>query len=259
MSGELFTQISVLSRRSVIRTLRQPAMVIPSLIFPMMLLAVNAGGLTSATELPGFPADTYLDFAFAFPLMQSAMFGATLAGAEFARDIENGFLNRLALTPMSPAALLAGLLSGVVALSVIQAAVFLTVGLVIGVDIKSGVLGVPVLVSLSVLTSLGFGCLGTILALRTGSGEAVQSFFPLFFVGIFFSSISLPRELLGGGWFEAVATVNPVSYLVEGMRSLVITGWDAQALALGFGFAVALFAAGLFGASVSMRTRMERT
>ncbi len=243
----------------MIRTLRQPAMVIPSLIFPMMLLAVNAGGLTSATELPGFPADTYLDFAFAFPLMQSAMFGATLAGSEFARDIENGFLNRLALTPMSPAALLAGLLSGVVALSVIQAAVFLTVGLVIGVDIKSGVLGVPVLVSLSVLTSLGFGCLGTILALRTGSGEAVQSFFPLFFVGIFFSSISLPRELLGGGWFEAVATVNPVSYLVEGMRSLVITGWDAQALALGFGFAVALFAVGLFGASVSMRTRMERT
>ncbi len=241
------------------RTLRQPAMVIPSLIFPMMLLAVNAGGLTSATELPGFPADTYLDFAFAFPLMQSAMFGATLAGAEFARDIENGFFNRLALTPMSPAALLAGLLSGVAALSVIQAAVFLTVGLVIGVDIKSGVLGVPVLVALSVLTSLGFGCLGTILALRTGSGEAVQSFFPLFFVGIFFSSISLPRELLGGGWFEAVATVNPVSYLVEGMRSLVITGWDAQALALGFGFAVALFAVGLFGASVSMRTRMERT
>ncbi len=259
MTRELLTQISVLSRRSIIRTLRQPAMVIPSLIFPMMLLAVNAGGLTSATELPGFPADTYLDFAFAFPLMQSAMFGATLAGAEFARDIENGFLNRLALTPMSPAALLAGLLSGVIALSLIQAAVFLTVGLVIGVDIQSGVLGVPVLVALSVLTSLGFGCLGTILALRTGSGEAVQSFFPLFFVGIFFSSISLPRELLGGGWFEAVATVNPVSYLVEGMRSLVITGWDAQALALGFGFAVALFAVGLLGASASMKTRMERT
>ncbi|MGI8540849.1 MAG: hypothetical protein ACR2N0_13940, partial [Rubrobacteraceae bacterium] len=93
MDSSLFTQISVLSRRSVVRTLRQPAMVIPSLIFPMMLLAVNAGGLTSATELPGFPADTYLDFAFAFPLMQSAMFGATLAGSEFARDIENGFLN----------------------------------------------------------------------------------------------------------------------------------------------------------------------
>lgn len=259
MSGSLATQISVLSRRAVVRTLRQPAMVVPSLIFPMMLLAVNAGGLTSATQLPGFPADTYLDFAFAFPLMQSAMFGATLAGSEFARDIENGFLNRLSLTPLRPAALLAGLLSGVVALSVIQAVVFLTVGLLIGVDIESGVLGIPVLIFLSVLTSLGFGSLGTILALRTGSGEAVQSFFPLFFVAIFFSSISLPRDLLGGGWFQAVATVNPVSYLVEGMRSLVITGWDVQALALGFGFAVALFAVGLFGASASMRTRMERT
>ncbi|MGH3090024.1 MAG: ABC transporter permease [Rubrobacteraceae bacterium] len=259
MRGEVFTQISVLARRSVVRTLRQPAMVVPSLVFPMMLLAVNAGGLSSATDLPGFPSETYLDFAFAFPLMQSAMFGATLAGAEFARDIENGFLNRLALTPLRPAALLAGLLSGVIALALLQAVVFLAVGVVIGVDIKSGVLGVPVLVLLSVLTSLGFGCLGTILALRTGSGEAVQSFFPLFFAGIFFSSISLPRDLLGGGWFETVATLNPVSYLVEGMRSLVITGWDERSLVLGFGFAVALFAVGLFGAVVSMRTRMERT
>ncbi|AHY47396.1 ABC-2 type transporter [Rubrobacter radiotolerans] len=257
MSRALLTQVSVLARRAVIRTLRQPGMVLPALIFPMVLLAVNAGGLTSATELPGFPTETYLDFAFAFPLVQSAIFGASLAGTEFARDIENGFLNRLTLTPLRPVALLAGLLSGVVALTVLQYTVFLAVGLAIGVDIKSGILGVPVLFLLGVLTSLGFACLGTILALRTGSGEAVQSFFPLFFVLIFFSSVTLPRPLLGGGWFQAVATVNPVSYLVEGLRSLVITGWDPHALALGFGFALAFLAVGLAVAARSMRRRME--
>lgn len=257
MSGGVSTQIAVLARRSIVRTLRQPAMVLPSLIFPMVLLAVNAGGLTSATQLPGFPADTYLDFAFAFPLVQSAIFGATLAGTEFARDIENGFMNRLMLTPLRPVGLLAGLLAGVIALTVLQYTVFLTVGLVIGVDIKSGILGIPVLFALGILTSLGFASLGTILALRTGSGEAVQSFFPLFFVLIFFSSVTLPRNLLGGGWFEVVATINPVSYLVEGLRSLVITGWDAQALALGFGFAVVFVEVGLTIASVSLRRRME--
>ncbi len=232
-------------------------MVLPSLVFPMVLLAVNAGGLTSATQLPGFPADTYLDFAFAFPLVQSAIFGASLAGTEFARDIENGFFNRLSLTPMRPVALLAGLLSGVVALTVLQYTVFLLIGLIIGVNLQSGLLGVPVLFLLGIITSLAFGTLGTILALRTGSGEAVQSFFPLFFVVIFFSSVTLPRNLLGGGWFEVIATVNPVSYIVEGLRSLVITGWDAGALALGFGFSGAFLAVGLAVASVSMRRRME--
>ncbi len=257
MSGGLSTQIAVLARRAIVRTLRQPAMVVPSLIFPMVLLAVNAGGLSSATELPGFPADTYLDFAFAFPLVQSAIFGASLAGTEFARDIENGFLNRLSLTPLRPVALLAGLLSGVIVLTILQYTVFLTIGLIVGVEIKSGILGVPTLFTLGILTSLGFGTLGTILALRTGSGEAVQSFFPLFFVLIFFSSVTLPRDLLGGGWFEAIATVNPVSYIVEGLRSLIITGWDLQALALGFGFAAAFLAIGLTVASFSMRRRME--
>lgn len=216
MSGGLSTQIAVLARRAIVRTLRQPGMVMPSLIFPMVLLAVNAGGLTSATELPGFPADTYLDFAFAFPLVQSAIFGASLAGTEFARDIENGFMNRLTLTPLRPVALLAGLLAGVIALTILQYAVFLTVGVVIGVDIASGILGVPVLFALGIITSLAFGTLGTILALRTGSGEAVQSFFPLFFVLIFFSSVTLPRDLLGDGWFQVVATINPVSYSWRG-------------------------------------------
>jgi ABC-2 type transport system permease protein len=109
---------------------------------------------------------------------------------------------------------------------------------------------------LTVLTALGFGGLGAILALRTGSGEAVESSFPLFFVAIFMSSINLPRDLIEADWFRVVATLNPVSYLVEGIRSLVITGWDLQALALGFGCAFALIALALAGAAASLKTRM---
>lgn len=255
----LFVQIISIARRSIVRTLRQPATVVPAILFPMLLLAINAGGLNAATKLPGFPADSYLDFALAFPFMQGALFGAISAGSDLARDIETGFLNRLALTPMRPVALLAGMLSGVVALGIIQGVVFLTVGLLAGVTIKAGFLGVLVLVALSMLIALGFGGLGTILALRTGSGEAVQSFFPLFFVAIFFSSINLPRDLIETDWFRTIADFNPISYIVEGLRSLIITGWDTQALALAFAFTAALVVVSLAGAGASLRGRMART
>jgi ABC-2 type transport system permease protein len=86
----------------------------------------------------------------------------------------------------------------------------------------------------------------------------VESAFPLFFVAIFLSSINLPRDLIEADWFRFIATVNPISYLVEGIRSLVITGWDAQALALGFGCAFGILTLALAAAGSSLRTRIAR-
>src|SRR3712207_2060851 len=138
----------------------------------------------------------------------------------------------------------------------LQGVVFLAVGTLMGVDVRSGLPGMVVIVALTVLVALGFGGLGAILALRTGSVEAVESAFPLFFVAIFLSSINLPRDLIEADWFRLVATINPISYLVEGIRSLVITGWDAQALLLGFGCAAAIIVLALGGAVASLRTRV---
>jgi ABC-2 type transport system permease protein len=157
---------------------------------------------------------------------------------------------------MRPAALLTGMLAGVVALGLIQGVVFLAFGLILGVNISSGFLGMLLLVLLTVLVALAFGGLGAILAIRTGSVEAVESAFPLFFVLIFMSSINLPRPLIEQDWFRFVATVNPISYLVEGIRSLVITGWDAQALLLCFGVGVSIMVLSIGGAAASMRTRV---
>lgn len=255
MSSSLLTQITALAQRSVLRTARQPAVIISALLFPMMFFAINAYGLDAATRIPGFPADSYLDFAFAFPLVQASLFGAITAGADLARDIESGFFDRLSLTPMRPVALLLGMLAGIVALGLLQGVVFLAIGNLMGVDVMSGLPGMLVIVALMVLVALGFGGLGAILALRTGSVEAVESAFPLFFVTIFMSSINLPRNLIEADWFRAIATVNPISYLVEGIRSLVITGWDAQALILGFGCAVGIVVVSLAGAAASLRTR----
>ena len=250
------TEVLAIARRSTVRTLRQPAVIVPSLLFPMLFFSINANGLDAASKIPGFPTDSYLDFAFAFPLIQASLFGAITAGADLVRDIESGFFDRLSLTPMRPVALLGGMLTGVVALGFLQGVVFLTVGTLMGVDISSGVGGMFVIVLLTVLVALGFGGIGAILAIKTGSVEAVESAFPLFFVAIFLSSINLPRDLIEQDWFRFIATVNPISYLVEGIRSLVITGWDTQALVLGFGVALAIVVVAIGGAAVSLKTRV---
>jgi ABC-2 type transport system permease protein len=259
VTGALRREVGILAGRSVRRTMRQPILIVPTIVFPLFLLAVNASGLEAATKIPGFPTSSYLDFAISVTFMQGALFAATTAGTELANDIETGFLNRLQLTPLRGAAVLAGQMAGALVLSLIGAISYLVVGLIAGVHIAAGVGGAVVLVALALVVALGFGSIGALFAARTGSSQAVQGLFPLLFVLFFLSSMSLPRPLIAIDWFRTVATWNPVSYLVEGLRSLVITGWDGTALWRGFGVALAVAAGGLLLAASALRTRMERT
>ena len=259
MSDAFAEQVGQLARRSVVRTARQPANVVFPLVFPLLLLSVNSTGLQSATQLPGFPTDSYFAFALAVPFMQGALFATMNAGTDLARDIQTGFLNRLALTPMRGIALLGGQFGGVMAMTAVQAAVWIATGLIFGVHFAAGVGGIAVLFVFSLLIGLGFGALGAFLALRTGSGEAVQGMFPVFFVFLFISSMAMPRNLIEIDWFQTAATLNPVSYLIEAIRSLIIIGWDPEALALGFGVAILIAVVALAPASLSLRTRLTRS
>jgi ABC-2 type transport system permease protein len=259
VSAASWTQVGAIARRSVVRTARQPAMVIPPLIFPIALMAVNAAGLQASTELPGFPTDSFLAFALAVPFIQGALFSTMNAGTDLARDIQTGFVNRLSLTALRDWALLSGQLTGVVVLGVVQALFYVAVGLVVGVDFASGVGGVLVLLLFAVVVSLSFGAVGAYLAFRTGSGETVQAMFPVLFVFLFISSMNAPRDLIAVDWFRIAATLNPVSYMIECVRSLIVEGWDLQALALGFGFVLAIGVVFLALSSRALRLRLTRT
>jgi ABC-2 type transport system permease protein len=237
---------------------RQPANVIAPLLFPMMLLAVNSGGLKAETHLPGFPTTSFVAFALAVPFMQGALFATMNAGTDLARDIQTGFLNRLSLTPMRRLAVLAGQLGGVVTMGFVQALAYVAVGFIAGVHYASGPAGVLVLIVFAVFVALGFGALGAFAALRTGSGEAVQGLFPAFFVFLFISSMNIPRNLMEITWFRDVATANPVSYLIECVRSLIITGWNKEALALGFGITAVICVVSLALSSWALKERMAR-
>jgi len=127
------------------------------------------------------------------------------------------------------------------------------------VRLASGFGGAVMLLLLELVIALAFASLGSWAALRTGSTEAVQSLFPVFFVFLFLSSMNMPRNLIEADWFRWVATINPVSYLIEAVRSLVIEGWNWEALALGFAVAGGLSLFGFTLATRALWRRLERT
>ena len=125
-------------------------------------MAINVGGLDAATNLPGFPADSYLDFAIAVPFVQGALFAALNAGTSLARDVETGFLKRLAMTPMQRTALLLGHLGGVIVVAFVSACVYLAAGFAAGMDFKAGIGGIPVIIALGMLIALAFAGIGRV-------------------------------------------------------------------------------------------------
>ena len=161
---------------------------------------------------------------------------------------------------MQRAALLLGNLSGVMVVALISSLIYLAVGLRRRACTSRPASPACWCCSCSaLLIALAFASLGSFIGLRTGSGEAVQGVFPLFFVFLFLSSSSLPRELIEQDWFRTIATYNPISYLFEGLRSLIIFGWQGKELAMGFGFALALAVIGVAGSASALRTRLART
>ena len=246
-------QFSVLARRSIVRSFRQPVVITPVLAFPLFFLAVNAAGLKSATDIPNFPTDNYLTFALATAFIQVGMSSVSISGGGLAEDIQSGFLKRLSLTKMRGTALVLGHLAGTGVMAVLSSILYIIVALIFGASIKAGVAGGVVCILLALLVALAFGSIGIMAALRTGSTQAVQVVFPLLFVLLFFSSQSIPRNLIDQDWFRHVATVNPMSYLVEAPRSLIIKGWDAQALIKGVLIAAAILALTMSFAGGAMR------
>jgi ABC-2 type transport system permease protein len=259
VSYAIALQVGSVARRSVLRTVRQPLNVVPALGFPLIFFAVNSAGLASITRLPGFPGSSFVDFFLSFAFLQGAIFSVLGSGQDLAQDIQTGFFNRLSLTPLRGIALIAGQLGGVFVLGLVQAIVFLCVGFAAGVRLESGAAGVLVLIVLFLLISVAFGAVGTALALYAGTTESIQSAFPIAVVFLWFSSMYLPRNLIEADWFRTLATINPVSYLIEAIRSLILVGWNTQALALGFAFAAAILVFGLAVSAYALPRRLTRT
>lgn len=223
-SSSFTRQVVAMSKRSILAIARQPALVAPSLIFPLFFAALSTSSFGRATALPGFPeVDSFLNFALAGSVVQGVLFGSVTGGAALAADIEGGFFDRLLASPVSRVGILIGRLAGAAIFGAFQALFFTLVLMPFGVRVEAGVLGVVLIGVSGGLTGMAIGGFTAAMALKTGSSEAVQGSFPLLFIALFFSSAFFPRQTMQGA-YRTVANINPISHLVEGIRGLVIDG-----------------------------------
>ncbi len=251
-------QAGALAGRSVRSTLRQPEMWLPSMIFPLMIAAVNNSAMARAVNLPGFPpVDSVLQFLLPATIVQGVMFGAISGGSDLALDIENGFFERLLASPVARPAILIGRLSGGAVLGACQTVIFVIVFRIFGAQVDGGVPGVLVLMAMAVLVTLMIGGITAAVGIRTGQQESVDAAFPLVFIMLFMSSAFFPTALMSG-WFQSVSEHNPLSWMIDGARYQVIVGfsWSEAVPAVVVPAVLSVFTIAL--AIHQMRKRLER-
>ena len=224
------TDVIVIAGRALRALPRDVESVIPPVFIALFFFLVNVGTLQQLTEnnIPGF------DFR-AFQLPTAILLGVTGVSRAPALviDVQDGYFDRLLLTPVRRIAILLGHLAADVTIAAALTVPIIIVGFILGVRFESGPLGILVFILIAALWSLAFSGFGYAIALKTGNPGAVNSAFLLFFPFLFLTTSYVPRSQLSG-WLDVVAGWNPVTYLLEGMRSLVLVGWDADALAKTF-------------------------
>lgn len=254
---DAIAQARALARRSIVGTARQPASWVPGIFFPLMIAAVNASAMGKSINLPGFDPkpDSFLQFLLPATLIQGVMFGGIIGGTDMAVDIENGFFERLVASPVARSSILVGRLAGAGVLGGVQAIVFMAVFSLFGARIAGGLPAMAVLILLGVILAITIGGLGGAIALRTGSQEAVQGSFPLIFVLLFMSSAFFPPSLMSG-FYQTVAQNNPLTWMIDGARDLVITGFSVSAAATCLGVAVVTAVLAVMLATRQFRKRL---
>ncbi|HYL40813.1 MAG TPA: ABC transporter permease [Candidatus Binatus sp.] len=252
-AGGFAHDLVTVARRALRGALRDPAAVFPALIIPVFFFAVNVGSLEAVAQAAGTP-----DYhAFQLPVaIIFAVTGVSRANA-LVQDIASGYFERLLLTPVDRLALLLGLMVADLALVIALCLPVLALGAVTGVSFAAGPIGVVVFVLLAGAWGVAFTGFPYAIALRTGSPGAVAASFILFFPFAFLTTAYVPKALLGG-WLATAADFNPVTYVLAGLRSLVIDGWDAGAI-LGAVGATALVAAVSISLALAALRRRVRT
>ena len=196
--------------------------VIPPVFIAVFFFVVNIATLENLTEsIPGF------DYT-AFQMPTAILLGVTgvSRAPALVLDVQNGYFDRLLLTPVRRTAILVGHMAADVAVAAALTVPILVLGFILGVRFEGGLLGLLVFVLLASSWSLAFAGFGYAIALKTGNPAAVNSAFLLFFPFLFLTSSYVPRSELSG-WLDTVAGLNPVTYLLEGLRSLVMAnGWQ---------------------------------
>jgi ABC-2 type transport system permease protein len=226
---------------------------IPPLFIGIFFFAINVAALGQVIEAgPG------LDYeAFQLPVAILLALTGLSRAPMLVIDIQSGYLDRLAVTPVHRLALLLGLMVADLVLMLVLGIVIVAMGFILGVGFETGPLGVVAFLALSAAWGLAYTGFPYAIALKTGNPAAVNTSFLLFFPFLFLTTSYVPLEYMSG-WLEAVATVNPVTYLFAGMRSLITEGWEPADLAGAVAAVAGIGALSLGLALATLRGRVSR-
>ena len=199
---------------------------IPGVLAPTIFMIGISGVFGEAARLPGFEATDFRTFIVPVGMLQGAGFTGAATGVNLARDIEQGWFDRLLVGPAPRSVLLAGLVGSAALRSLLPATFLVVVALLLGTGIES--FGGLVLAALLVMgMAASMACWGAIVALRFGTQQAAPLMQIVAFASILFTTAYAPEELLAP-WLEAIAEVNPVRYILEGVRQAFVSGFDGQ-------------------------------
>jgi ABC-2 type transport system permease protein len=239
--------------RGLRESLRQPAIEIGNIFIPMFFFAITVGAISGVAGR-AFGVTNYVGFQLPVAILQGVAGSAGSGGMGMVTDIERGYFDKLLLTPAPRISLVAGRLAADAARVMIIAALLLAAGLVTGSGMAAGAGGALLLLLMSGLFGLAYSGIGVAIALKTGSAQAAQLSFLIFFPLLFLSPAFAPKDVFSG-WLEFLATINPVTYLLEGMRDLVLKGWDPASIAGAFAAIIGIGAITLSASVLALRSR----
>jgi ABC-2 type transport system permease protein len=249
-------EVMLLGRRAVREVLRLPEATIPVLFIPLFFLVVNIGQVskTFPSSTPFLKGQGYV----AFQLPVSLLFATATAttGLALVTEIDLGYFDKLLVAPIRRSSLIFGRLAADLVRGVATSALVLLVGIALGAHVRSGVLGAIVIVLMSALFGVAYAGFGILVALRTRNVQATQSSFLLFFPLLFLTPNFVPFDRLSS-LMETLARINPISYVIVGVRSLVIDGWVAGQLLVCLGVILAMTVL-LTGMSLWVIARYDR-
>lgn len=228
-----FQELGYLFVRGLKQSMRPTAALVPSLVMPAFFFIVNTAGFASLSNLPGLGASSYLAFYAPVAILMSIFFSSGDAGIDLVVDITTGYFDKLLITPIHHIAIVLGKLLAIALRAMVQTSLVILIILLLGGHIATGFPGYLLLLLLGGLFGMAWSAIGMSIALITKNQRTVQSLFILFFPFTFITTAQLPLNLLHG-WYRVAVQINPVTYVLEAIRSITTTGWNAHVIELGF-------------------------
>ena len=250
--GSFSSAARALAWRNVHNWFTNPALIVPSLLFPMFFFTAFAGGLSRVDSIPGFDyGANYTTWVYGFVLLQASTFGGVFTGFSVARDFESGFARRLMLGATNRGGLIGGYWLSALVRSATTIVVVTVVALIAGLEISGGGIDLVGLYTLAFLLNTVAMLFGTGVAMRLRTMQAGPLIQTPAFLLLFLAPVWLPYDLLTG-WVKAAAAVNPLTLVLDTVRGFLVG--DPVKVLPAFGVVLLLAAVSLLWARGGLRS-----